>query len=108
MNQVFESVTVTISKREYAELLGKAFAFDAYRKQVKARHEKGYALLDIEEALFLDEEPKLPDPTSLYCTNKMPEELNEEPEPIFTEEEWDKLAAEAEQAEAEQAEDKEV
>lgn len=93
MNQVFESVTVTISKREYAELLGKAFAFDAYRRKLKVDIENGIYITGTEKALFMEEEPpKFEISEMLSAAQKEPDA-----EEIFTEEEWDKLAAEAEE-----------
>lgn len=57
MAEIFESVTVTISKRRYDELLKKEFAFDTYKKKIK----NDKYLTDIEKVLFVDEEPEVPE-----------------------------------------------
>lgn len=76
----FESLTVTISKREYAELLGKAFAYDAYSNVVTNIIDRGGYVTDMERGLFYKEVPK---------EDIKPATEPEEPEAIFTEEEWE-------------------
>lgn len=83
----FESLTVTISKREYAELLGKAFAYDAYSKVVTSTIDRGGYVTDMERGLFYKEVPKVEEPK---------EEPEEEPdeevmEEFFSDEEWQKV-----------------
>lgn len=85
----FESLTVTISKREYAELLGKAFAYDAYSKVVTSTVDRGGYVTDMERGLFYKEEAKVEEPK---------EEPDEEVmEKFFSEEEWEKIEELAEE-----------
>lgn len=58
MAEIFESVTVTISKREYAELIGKAFAYDSYSKVISDNVKRGGFVTDLEKGLFY-KEPKV-------------------------------------------------
>lgn len=53
---VFEEATVTITKKQYAELIGKAYAYDAYAKIVKTNVKRGGYVSDVERALFVTEE----------------------------------------------------
>lgn len=76
----FESLTVTISKREYIELLGKAFAFDSYSKVVTSTVDRGGYVTDMERGLFYKESKEIPA------------------------EEWEKIEALAEEKEEEDAE----
>ena len=53
---------VIIEKAEYAELLGKAYAYDAYSKVVTNTINNGGYVSDTERAFFYKEEPKgIPD-----------------------------------------------
>ena len=81
----FESLTITISKREYAELLGKAFAYDAYSKVVTGTIDRGGYVTDMERGLFYKEEPKEEEPDE------------EETEEFFSDEEWQKIEELAEE-----------
>ena len=85
----FESLTVTISKREYAELLGKAFAYDAYSKVVTNTIDRGGYVTDMERGLFYKEVPKVEEP------KEEPDE--EEMEEFFSDEEWQKVVEIAEE-----------
>ena len=53
---------VIIEKAEYAELLGKAYAYDAYARVVTNTINNGGYVSDTERAFFYKEEPKgIPD-----------------------------------------------
>lgn len=86
----FESLTITISKREYAELLGKAFAYDAYSQVVTNIINRGGYVTDMERGLFYKEVPKVEEP-------KVEEPDEEEMEELFSEEEWEKIEELAEE-----------
>lgn len=104
MTQIFESVTVTISKREYAELIQKAFAYDAYKKSVKENKAKGLYISAVESALFLTDDVidilDVMRDIGLKMGGK-PEE--DEPEEFFTDEEWEEVTAIAEEEEEDNA-----
>jgi hypothetical protein len=85
MTQIFESLTLTISKREYTELTRKAFAFDAYSKVVTNTINRGGYVTDMERGLFYKEEAK-------EEIKLVPEEPEEEGmAEFFTDEEWQKV-----------------
>ena len=105
MTQIFESVTVTISKREYADLIQKAFAHDAFKRHLKERVASNYYISDIEKALFFKEgleeqeleEQELPE-LLLFDRNDVKavdcaEEEPEEEEGCISDEVWNEIEA---------------
>lgn len=98
MIEVFESATVTVRKHRYDDLLRKEAAYDAYARKLKADKDRGGYVCEYEYALFVEDEPKLPDPTGRDWTNKMP--TTEEPAEISGEI-WDEIEAMVDEREEE-------
>lgn len=91
MVDVFESVTVTINKKRYDDLIRKEFAYDVYKQHVKENKVKGGYTTNIERALFLTDDV-------IDVLDTMPS-LEDESEELFTEEEWDEIEAMVEKEE---------
>lgn len=94
------TITVTINKDEYVELVRKAAVYDAYARKLTADKERGGFVCEYESAMFI-EEPKI-DIMDLMreVASNMGEELEDEEEGLeefFNDEEWEKVVELAEE-----------
>lgn len=83
--------TVTIPVRDYAELIGKAFAYDAFQSHLREQKTDGIYITNLEKALFLNDSIK---EEALRVVSEPDEE---EDEIFFSDEEWSKIEEMAEE-----------
>lgn len=95
------TITVTINKDEYVELVRKAAVYDAYARKLTADKERGGFVCDYESAMFI-ETPKidimdLMREVATTLDSEPTEESEEGLEEFFNDEEWEKVVELAEE-----------
>lgn len=94
------TITVTINKDEYVELVRKAAVYDAYARKLNADKERGGFVCEYESAMFVEDPPKIDimDLMREVAINMGEESKDEEGlEEFFSDEEWEKIEELAEE-----------
>ena len=89
------TITVTINKDEYVELVRKAAVYDAYARKLTADKKRGGFVCEYESAMFI-EDPKI-DIMDLLREVEISTDEEEGLEEFFSDEEWEKVVELAEE-----------
>lgn len=90
------TITVTINKNEYVELVRKAAVYDAYARKLTADKERGGFVCEYESAMFIEDPPKV-DIMDLLQEVEISTDEEEGLEEFFSDEEWEKVVELAEE-----------